>query len=174
MSATQKLFSRYLPTIQPGRLQWIGLRTERRGAVQVVEHTRAVKELGLTGDRRCEGTPGSARQVTLIMAEHIDVIARLLQRDQIDPALLRRNLVVSGINLQALRHQKLQIGDAIFELTAQCHPCSRMEEALGPGGTAAMLMHGGLCAKVIQSGDIRVGDAVVPVLEKPEEQLGLF
>ncbi|WP_246624552.1 MOSC domain-containing protein [Oceanobacter mangrovi] len=108
------------------------------------------------------------------MAEHIDVVAKLLQRDQIDPALLRRNLVVSGINLQALRHQQIQIGEAIFELTAQCHPCNRMEEALGPGGTAAMLMHGGLCAKVIQSGEIRVGDAVVPMLEKGEEQLGLF
>ena len=174
MSSTRNLFARYLPAIQPGTLQWIGLRTERRGAIDVVNQTRAIKELGLMGDRRCDGTPGSARQVTLIMAEHIQVIAQLLQREAIDPALLRRNLVVSGINLQALRHQKLQIGDAIFELTAQCHPCSRMEEALGPGGTAAMLMHGGLCAKVIQSGDIQVGDAVIPVLENPEEQLGLF
>ncbi|WP_246624553.1 hypothetical protein [Oceanobacter mangrovi] len=57
----RNLFARYLPTIQPGRLSWIGLRTERRGEVLVVEQTRAIKELGLTGDRRCDGTPGSAR-----------------------------------------------------------------------------------------------------------------
>jgi MOSC domain-containing protein YiiM len=170
MRSQNILFSRYLPSMQPGHLQWIGLRPARRETVQVVEQTRAVATLGLIGDRRCEGTPGSARQVTLINAEHIQLIARLLGFDSIDPARLRRNLVVSGINLQALRHQRFQIGAAIFEATAQCHPCGRMEEVLGPGGTAAMLGHGGLCAKIIQSGEIRVGDKVVPLLEQP----GLF
>lgn len=165
MTAPQQLFARYLPTIQPGRLEWIGLRPARREPVVSVDRTEALTDLGLAGDRRCDGMAGSARQVTLIMAEHIDVVARLLQRETIDPALLRRNLVVSGINLQALRHQRIRIGNAVFELTAQCHPCSRMEETLGPGGTAAMLSHGGLCAKIIQSGEIRVGDAVEPLLD---------
>jgi MOSC domain-containing protein YiiM len=164
MTAPQQLFARYLPTIQPGCLEWIGLRPARREPVLSVTSTGALAGLGLEGDRRCEGIAGSARQVTLIMAEHIDVVARLLQRDLIDPALLRRNLVVSGINLQALRHQRIRIGEAVFELTAQCHPCSRMEEVLGTGGTAAMLNHGGLCAKILQSGVITVGDTVEPVL----------
>ncbi|MDK2779612.1 MAG: MOSC domain-containing protein [Pseudomonadota bacterium] len=167
MAARQNLFARYIPAMQPGRVEWIGLRPERRQPVQVVEHCHAVKDLGLAGDRRCEGTPGSGRQVTVINAEHIDVIARLLGREAIDPALLRRNIVISGINLQALRHQQFQIGDAIFAATAQCHPCSRMEEALGPGGTAAMLMHGGLCARIIRSGGIRLGDEVKPLLPQP-------
>jgi MOSC domain-containing protein YiiM len=165
MPRHQTLFERYLPTIQPGRLEWIGLRPARREPVLSVEHAQAITDMGLEGDRRCEGSPGSARQVTLINAEHIGVVARLLQMENIDPALLRRNLVISGINLQALRYQRLQIGNAVFELTAQCHPCSRMEEVLGKGGTAAMLGHGGFCAKVIVSGEIRIGDSVVPLLD---------
>jgi len=83
------------------------------------------------------------------------------KKDGIDPAILRRNLVVSGINLTALRHQRFQIGDALFEATALCHPCSRMEKALGKHGVAAMLGHGGLCAKIIRGGKITVGDDVV-------------
>ena len=168
MSAQRTLFSRYLPAMQPGTLNWIGLRPARKAPVQVVDSTEALAGLGLTGDRRCESTPGSARQVTLINAEHIEVIAKLLGYDHIDPTRLRRNLVISGINLQALRHQRFQIGEAIFEATAQCHPCGRMEQELGRGGTAAMLGHGGLCAKIIQGGKIQVGDSVVPLLAQGE------
>nr|MBX2847449.1 MOSC domain-containing protein [Acidiferrobacterales bacterium] len=116
--------------------------------------------------RRCNGTYGSARQVSLVSQEHIEVVAKLLGFQSIDPALLRRNLVVSGININALRHQQFEIGEAVFEATALCHPCSRMDEALGQGGHAAMLGHGGICAKVIRSGVIRLGDPVIKI-DKP-------
>jgi MOSC domain-containing protein YiiM len=43
-----------------------------------------------------------------------------------------------------------------------------MEENLGKGGVAAMLGHGGLCAKIIESGDIALGDAIT-VLSPAED-----
>ena len=149
---------RFASDLPPGTLTWIGLRTARRGEVSVVESTRAIATRGLEGDHRLDKTPGSARQVTLISEEFIQQIAHFTNRDKIDPALLRRNLVVRGVNLNALRHQRFQIGEAVFEATALCHPCSRMEEALGKGGVAAMIGHGGLCARIIHSGTISVGD----------------
>jgi MOSC domain-containing protein YiiM len=76
---------------------------------------------------------------------------------------------VSDINLLALRHQRFSIGDAIFEANAHCHPCLRMEQALGKGAVAAMLGHGGICAKIVQSGKISIGDKVI----KYDEQLSL-
>jgi MOSC domain-containing protein YiiM len=162
-------FARDLP---PGTLTWIGLREERRGQLTKVEFSRAIASRGLEGDHRVDKTPGSARQVTLISEEFIQQIAHFTGRDSIDPALLRRNLVVRGINLNALRHQRFQIGDALFEATALCHPCSRMETALGKGGVAAMLGHGGLCVRVLRSGNIHVGD---PLEVRPEgENLTLF
>ncbi len=166
MSALHKLFARYVPTMSPGTLNWIGLRPARKAPMIVVETANALEGLGLEGDRRCEATPGSARQVTIINQEHIEVIEKLLNIDFIDPSLLRRNLVVSGINLQALRHQYFQIGDVIFEATAQCHPCRRMEQNLGVGGAAAVLGHGGICAKIIKGGKISVGDQILPVLKE--------
>ena len=144
--------------LPPGTLTWIGLRSERRGQVTPVERARAVATKGLEGDHRMAKTPGSARQVTLISEEFMQQIAHFTGLSTIDPVLLRRNLVVSGINLNALRHQRFQIGDAVFEATALCHPCSRMEAALGKGGVAAMIGHGGLCARILNTGYITVGD----------------
>ena len=157
------LLSRHLQKLAPGKLQWIGLRPERKAAMVVVEKVLAITDLGLEGDRRCMGTSGSARQVTLINQELIGVIASLLGIQSINPNLLRRNLVVSGINLMALRHQRFRIGEAEFEATAQCHPCLRMEQALGAGAVAAMLGHGGICAKIVESGVISIGDKVVKI-----------
>lgn len=161
MHSVGKLLARHLETIAPGRLDWIGLRPERKVDMQVVDCVQAIEGFGLQGDRRCQGRQGSARQVTLINAEHIQVLASLLGKKAINPALLRRNLVVSGINLQALRHQEFAIGEVVFAATAQCHPCVRMEQALGPGAVAAMLGHGGICAKIVRGGRLAVGDQIV-------------
>jgi len=147
--------------VAPGKLEWIGLRTERRGEIQVVERAQAIIGFGLEGDHRCLKTPGSARQVTIISREYIHQIAHQLGADFIDPAFLRRNLVISGMNMNLLRFQRLQIGEAIFETSALCDPCSRMDENLGKGGAAAMFGYGGLCAKIILGGLISVGDEVV-------------
>ena len=158
--------------LSPGTLTWIGLRSKRRGQVTPVERARAVAAKGLEGDHRMDKTPGSARQVTLISEEFMQQIAHFTGLGAIDPVLLRRNLVVNGINLNVLRHQRFQIGEAVFEATALCHPCSRMEAALGKGGVAAMIGHGGLCARILSTGYITVGDRLEI---RPEgENLELF
>lgn len=160
MNTQGRLISRYTQNLPAGRLEWIGLRKQRREPLDIVQQAQAIEEKGLEGDHRCEGTRGSARQVTLISLEHITLIAHFLGCGVIEPEQLRRNLVVSGINLNALRYQKFRIGEAEFEATALCHPCSRMEQALGPGAVAAMLGYGGLCAKITKTGIIKVGDRV--------------
>ena len=81
--------------------------------------------------------------------------------DAVAPATLRRNLVVSGIPLAALRGRRFRIGDVLLEGTDACDPCSRMEAALGPGGYNAMRGMGGLCARILEGGTLRRGDAVL-------------
>ncbi|OUS39536.1 sulfurase ['Osedax' symbiont bacterium Rs2_46_30_T18] len=164
MSVQRNVFARYLKDLSWGKLIWIGLRLERKQPLLAVDSVMALEKLGLDGDHRCLKTPGSARQVTIISEESIALIAKYSGRGGIDPALLRRNLVVSNINLNALRHQQFSIGEAVFEATAQCHPCSRMDRDVGPGTVAAMLGHGGLCAKIIRTGKIQVGDQLIPII----------
>lgn len=163
MNKRRNPLDRYAKDLAPGRVEWIGLRPRRREPLQAVSETVALAELGLEGDHRTGKTPGSGRQVTLISREFIAQIEHFTGLEGIDPATLRRNIVVSGINLNALRRQRFRVGDALFEATQLCHPCARMEEALGAGGVAAMLGHGGLCAKIIEGGAVRLGDAITAV-----------
>lgn len=146
----------------------IGLRPGHRQEMLSVDRVEVLDGLGLEGDhatsRRFD--PDGKRHVTLIQEEHLPVIAALSGLDEVTPALLRRNLVVRGINLTALKDRKFTIGEATFEGTGFCHPCSRMEWALGEGGYNAMRGHGGLNARVVVAGWIRVGDRVSILLDE--------
>jgi MOSC domain-containing protein YiiM len=143
---------------QVGKVEWVSIRPVRRGPVQPVDEVMAEETKGLVGDHY-SGTSGN-RHVTLIQAEHLQAVASILRREKIDPGLTRRNIVVSGINLLAFNQQHFQIGEAVLEMTGLCEPCSRMEENLGEGGYNAMRGHGGITARVIKGGKIRVGDEV--------------
>lgn len=143
-----------------GRVEWIGLRPGRSEAMHEVGEVSAVTGVGLVGDRYGGGSGN--RGVTLIQAEHLPVIAALSGRDAVSPTLLRRNVVVSGVPLIALKGRRFRIGEVLLEGTEECDPCSNMEKALGPGGFNAMRGHGGLCARIIEGGVFRIGDAVLP------------
>lgn len=141
-----------------GTVDWIGLRPARDVPMREVDAVEAVAGAGLVGDRYGGGS--GKRGVTLIQAEHLPAIAALAGRDAVAPAILRRNLVVSGIALVALRGQRFRVGGVLLEGTDSCDPCSRMEQALGPGGYNALRGMGGLCARVLEGGTLRIGDAV--------------
>ena len=144
--------------VRPGVVRWIGLRPARRAAMQAVDEAELMVEAGLAGDRYA-GRSGS-RQVTLIAVEHLRDIGAWLGTAPAAPETLRRNLVTEGINLLALKERRLRVGGALLEVTGECHPCSRMEETLGPGGYNAVRGHGGLTARVLEGGAVRLGDAV--------------
>jgi MOSC domain-containing protein YiiM len=156
-SALQALFD---APVRPGRLAWIGLRPARRGPVVEVETARLSPEEGLAGDHY-GGRAGGKRQVTLVAREDLAAVASFLGVAEIAPVVLRRNLMTEGVNLVALKERRIAVGDVVLEITGECQPCSRMEEALGEGGYNALRGHGGLTARVVRAGVIRVGDSVV-------------
>ena len=144
---------------QIGRVEWIGVRPARKEPMIALQEVQIGMDKGLAGDR-FSGRAGSTRQVTLIQQEHLPVIAACLHREAIAPALLRRNIVVSGINLLALKDKTFRIGDVLLEFTGLCHPCSKMERQLGEGGYNAMRGHGGITARVLEAGKVSLADAV--------------
>jgi MOSC domain-containing protein YiiM len=154
-----------------GRVDAIYLRPGREQAAVAVASVLALVDRGLEGDRSAAKPAtrpgGNKRQVTLIQAEHLPLIGAWTQRN-VAAADLRRNLVVSGINLLAqhslFADQPLQVRigtDVLIVITGPCDPCSKMEALLGPGGYNAMRGHGGTTARVIHGGVVAIGDAVI-------------
>ncbi|MBW5411691.1 MOSC domain-containing protein [Pseudomonas sp. MAG002Y] len=143
---------------QTGIVQWMGVRPAARAEMIIIDAVEARREAGLTGDHT-RPSPRNARQVTLIQWEHLAVVSALIGRS-LEPQDLRRNIAVTGINLFSLKNRRFQIGQAIFETTGWCQPCARLEERLGPGTFQAMRGHGGITARILSGGIIRVGDTV--------------
>lgn len=146
-----------LPQRQAGRVEGICVRPARKQAVAILNEVFAKAGVGLEGDRY--QNPG-ARQITLIQAEHLHTLGQFLGTGPVDFRLVRRNLVISGLNLLSLKGQRFRIGPVLAEYSGDCHPCTRMEEVLGPGGYHAMRGLGGITARILESGIIKRGDTL--------------
>ena len=144
--------------VQAGTVAWLGLRPARAAPVCAVETANLVADAGIDGDRYHSGR---GRQVTLIAAEDLAAIAVFLGRADLHPEFLRRNIMTRSVNLAALKGRRFRIGPALLETTGECAPCSRMEAILGPGGYNAVRGHGGITARIVESGSVRIGDTIV-------------
>lgn len=154
--------------VRPGHVVWLGIRPGRRDELIELQSADFDVVNGVLGDRytRAQG----ARQVTLIQVEHLGAIASHLGRTQVLPGDMRRNVVTQGMNLLALKQKRFRIGSALLQTTGDCHPCSRMEEIFGLGGYNAVRGLGGITARVIESGTVRVRDDIVALpADKPPQ-----
>jgi MOSC domain-containing protein YiiM len=147
---------------RPGRLESIGIASAKLVDLQSLETATLQPGTGIQGEHHAVNGH-SKREVTLIQHEHFPIIAQLAGLAEVTPELLSRNLVVSGINLLALKRGMFRIGNVLLEGTGICAPCSRMEQNLGAGGYNAMRGHGGITACVIEGGEIHVGDELTAV-----------
>ena len=145
-----------------GKLEWIGIRAERRTPVAWLDQVEAIAGYGLAGDHYASKSNGK-RQVTLIQAEHLEAVAKILGKSEVRADSVRRNLLVSGINLLALRNRQFRIGSVLLEGSGPCEPCSRMEEVLGVGSYNAMRGHGGITARILEGGILKVGASLDPL-----------
>jgi MOSC domain-containing protein YiiM len=121
--------------------------------------------IGLEGDRYAAGngywSPDHrvSRDLTLIEAEAVEEIVR-----EHDPALVagetRRNLTTRGIRLNGLVGVSFRIGSALCEGIGLCEPCRYLESITGRRLLRGLVHHGGLRARLLSNGVIRVGDAI--------------
>ena len=143
---------------QIGRVEWIGVRPGQKQPMQELDAVQGSPEEALVGDRY--SGKSRKRQITLIQAEHLIAIASFLSVPDIQPAQLRRNIVVRGINLLALKDKEFEIGTLRAKFTGLCHPCSAMQTEFGPGGYNAVRGHGGITAEILTAGRISLHDTI--------------
>ncbi len=143
---------------ESGRVRWIGVRSERYEPLTTKEEVLAQAGIGLEGDHYQDA--GGKRQITLIMLEDLAAAATDLSREDIAPGLVRRNLVISGLDLHRYKKGFLRVGRCLIEVTGECRPCQRMEDNLGPGGLKSMAGRGGVTGRILEGGVIQKNDPV--------------
>ncbi|HEV8623988.1 MAG TPA: MOSC domain-containing protein [Acidimicrobiia bacterium] len=133
-------------------------------AMQAVDEVQAVAGRGLDGDRyatrRGYWTDIDECQVTLIQGEDLDAVAGSAGV-AVEDGQHRRNIVTRGVDLRALAGRRFRIGDATFTYDRPRPPCRYIESLTEPGMTRALAARrGGICARVVESGLVRPGDAI--------------
>jgi MOSC domain-containing protein YiiM len=146
-----------------GRLLGIARKARPSRVVETIDHAAIGLTTGIAGDFRGAIRPGGKgrRQVTAMMLSDWRAAMDELGHPPIAWSDRRVNLLIDGITLPRDTGARLRIGSAMFEITGECDPCSRME-AVAPGLMAALMpaWRGGRTMRVIGEGAIAIGDPV--------------
>ena len=152
-----------MATVGDGRVEAIFISPKKGDHPHAVEAVTAVAGMGLEGNRYFEaGRP--ARELTLIEVEQLEY-ARAEHGLEIDAAATGRNLLTSGVDLNALVGKRFRIGATECRGVELCEPCTTLESRTAPGVIKALVHRAGLNAEILVGGELRPGDAVVPLSE---------
>ncbi len=147
-----------------GTVKAIYIVDEGGAPMQKLDQVKALADCGLEGDRYCNRagywTGVDECQATLIAAEDLEEIAQTTDV-RIQKGEHRRNLITRGIRLDGLQGKMFQVGEAVFEYDRPRPPCVYIQKITQPGMTQALMGRGGICARVVKSGLIRIGDSIV-------------
>lgn len=150
------------------RLQRILTTGERAGSMQDRLDVEAVAGRGLIGDRYHAGrgtfssriaVAAGAREVSLIDSAALLECARRLGQ-AVNAAMLRRNLVIEGLELMTMRGRVLMIGDVRLQVVSSCPPCGLLSRRLGLDMRQALHGIGGMRAAVLTGGRLVIGTGV--------------
>ncbi len=111
---------------------------------------------GLTGDRFLDYKEDYAGQVTFFAGEIYDEIHRALGIADRPPSVFRRNVLTRGADLNALIGVEFELQGVRFAGVRECAPCHWMDQAFGPGAEAWLKGRGGLRARIVTSGWLKV------------------
>ncbi len=134
----------------------------KRGAPMSAEPSvEALTDGGLTGDRYIEAKNRRSPdyQVTLMELENIEAFTQATGLP-LTPEMPRRNIITRGIRLNGLCGKRFRVGRARFEGLALCEPCSLFAKRTHRDVLKFFVGKGGLRARIVSGGVIRVGDSI--------------
>lgn len=121
-----------------------------------VKEIECVTGKGLFGDRFFGFKENYKGQVTFFSAEVFEDVCRKLGVGGKSPGATRRNVITRGMNLDSLIGKRFTMQGVEFEGVCECSPCHWMNEAIAPGAEAALHGRGGLRARILTDGKLRV------------------
>jgi MOSC domain-containing protein YiiM len=147
--------------VTDGRVEAIFISAEHGELPRAVESVRAIAGKGLEGNRYFdEGKPG--KELTLIEAEALEAL-EAEHGIELDGASTRRNVLTRGVRLNDLVGERFRVGKLECRGVELCEPCTHLQSMTKPGVINGLVHRGGLNAEILVGGDLRPGDAVVPL-----------
>lgn len=122
-----------------------------------VREARLIEGRGIEGDRYLDFKDDYKGQVTFFAWE---VYERMLEKFSVSgkgPEVFRRNIITEGADLNALIGAEFEVQGIRFLGTQECAPCQWMNTVFTEGAEDALKGHGGLRAKILNDGLLRVG-----------------
>ena len=118
------------------------------------------KGKGIVNDRYYGNFKENKEQVTLINLEEINNFNNQIKQI-IDAKNFRRNIIVSGINLNELINKKIMINNVTLKIHEICQPCKYLQDRLKIPSLVKMLVNkSGVRAEILSSGSLSVGDII--------------
>jgi MOSC domain-containing protein YiiM len=124
-----------------------------------VPQIECVAGRGIRGDRFYDYRDDYKGQITFFSFEVFERLAQHFGLTEKSPGAVRRNLVVSGVELNDLIGEEFSIQGVRLRGTAHCKPCYWLDQAIAPGAEKFLEGNGGLRAQILSDGVIAVGDA---------------
>jgi MOSC domain-containing protein YiiM len=116
---------------------------------------------GVVGDRYYGRPAHRDASVTVLAAEALDLLADELGSGPLDPLATRRNVVLRGAEVEALRGQPFSLDGVLLAGGRPAHPCAWLDLALAPGAHRGMRGRGGVRCAPRTDGVLRLGPAVL-------------
>ncbi|HMP76791.1 MAG TPA: molybdenum cofactor biosysynthesis protein [Kiritimatiellia bacterium] len=133
-------------------------------AIQEQTECRCLAGRGIEGDRFFDHKDNYKGQVTFFSWEIFEALRKATGALDCPPSAMRRNVIVEGVELNALIEREFEMQGIRFAGTEECRPCAWMDEAVGPGAEAFLKGRGGLRARILTDGVLRVGPGELVVV----------
>ena len=124
-------------------------------AIREVAAVECVAGRGLRGDRFFDSPENHKGQVTLFALETFEALRLALERPEAAASALRRNLLVSGAELNEFVGCEFELQEIRLIGVEECRPCYWMNTAIGPGAEDWLRGRGGLRCRILTSGWLR-------------------
>ena len=132
-----------------------------------VPRVECVAGRGLHGDRYFDFRENYKGQITFLSAEVFEKLCANFDIKDKSAGVLRRNVIISGVDLLSLIGQEFEIQGVRFRGMQHCEPCEWMNTAFAPGAEQFLKDNAGLRAKILTDGTITVGEARLAILSDP-------
>lgn len=133
------------------------------------ESIELVAGRGIPGDRFFDWKDNYKGQVTFLDQAVVDDIRRHAGNPELPASTFRRNVVIDGLDLNALIGKTFRLGGVLLEGSEECSPCYWMDKACGKSGTEALMKgRGGLRCRILENGELQLGEVELSLTAHPE------